>query len=91
MLNWMAWTPITAGFFGTIAFLLVGMTVAEVVWPTRERKGFLPIRTTRGDRLFMALLSSAFIHLAWLALTDAPLYLASLLCTVWAAVLLRWA
>lgn len=91
MLNWMAWTPVTAAFFGGIALLLLGMTVTEVMWPTRERKGFLPIRTTRGDRLFMGLLSSAFIHLGWLALWDAPLYFATILCAAWIGVLLRWA
>ena len=32
------------------------------------RKGILGIDTTRGDRLFVSLLGSAFIHLAWLGL-----------------------
>lgn len=91
MLNWMAWTPITAAFFIGIALLLVVMGVAEVVYPTKERKGFLPVSTTRGDRLFFGLLSSAYVHLAWIALADSPLYLASLLCLAWVGVLLRWA
>lgn len=91
MFDWMAWTPVTAAFFGGIALLLVVMGALELIWPTRERKGFLPISTTRGDRLFMGLLSSAFLHLAWLALADAPLYIATMLSVIWVAVLLRWA
>jgi predicted small integral membrane protein len=33
------------------------MTVWEIKSPTTMRKGFLPIATTRGDRLFIGLLS----------------------------------
>ena len=36
--------------------------------PTVERKGFLPIRTTRGDRLFIGLLAAAWVNLAFLGL-----------------------
>ena len=39
-----------------------------------ERRGFLPMATTRGDRLFIGLLGAAYIHLAWLGLTDLPLW-----------------
>ena len=91
MLDWMAWTPVTAWFFAAILCVLVIMTVAEVIWPSRERKGFLPIVTSRGDRLFIGLLSSAFIHLGWLALTPWPLWLATIGCVLWVLVLLRWA
>ena len=54
-MEWMAWTPVTAAFFGGIALLLVGMTVWEIRSPCAERRGFLPIATTRGDRLFIGL------------------------------------
>jgi predicted small integral membrane protein len=91
MFDWMAWTPVTAAFFGGIAFILVVMGALELVWPTRERKAFLPIPTTRGDRLFIGLLSSAFVHLGWLALAESPLYIATILCVIWVAILLRWA
>jgi predicted small integral membrane protein len=33
------------------------------------RKGFLPIETTRGDRLFIGLLSAAYVNLAFLGLS----------------------
>ena len=39
--------------------------------PSPERRGFLPIATTPGDRLFIGLLVSAYINLAWIGLTDA--------------------
>ncbi len=68
MFSWMAWTPEVAIFFGCIALMLTGMTVWEVTRPTVERKGFLPIATTRGDRLFIGLLTAAYINLAWVGL-----------------------
>jgi predicted small integral membrane protein len=89
-LEWMAWTWPTAAFFATIALMLVAMTGLEVVWPTVERRGLLPIRTTRGDRLFIGLLGSAYLHLGWLAAIDAALWGASILALVWMAVMLRW-
>jgi len=89
-MQWMYWTPVTAMFFATIALILVGMTIAQVVYPTRERKGFLPIATTRGDRLFIGLLSSAYVHLAWVGLSDWPLWVATVLCALWIASLFRW-
>ncbi|CAN7312285.1 DUF2160 domain-containing protein [Pseudoduganella sp. LjRoot289] len=67
---WMAWTAPVALFFIGIALMLVGMTVWELRSPTIERKGFLPMRTTRGDRLFIGLLTAAYINLAWVGLTD---------------------
>jgi len=66
------------------------MTVYEIVSPCRERKGFLPIETTRGDRLFISLLSTAYIHLTFLAISDVSLWVALAVSVAWAAVLLRW-
>lgn len=62
-MSWMAWTGPTAIFFSTIAAMLVAMTVWELISPTALRKGWLPMATTRGDRLFIALLWAAFLHL----------------------------
>ncbi|MDX1634620.1 MAG: DUF2160 domain-containing protein [Marinobacter sp.] len=90
MIAWMNWTVPTAIFFATIASILLVMTVYEVVSPCVERKGFLPIATTRGDRLFIGLLSAAYIHLLFLGLTEASLYIALGISVVWLAVLLRW-
>lgn len=90
MIAWMQWTLPTAIFFAVIASILLVMTIFEVVSPCVERKGFLPIATTRGDRLFIGLLSSAYIHLMFLGLTDASLWIALAISVVWVGVLLRW-
>ncbi|MFQ5785910.1 MAG: DUF2160 domain-containing protein [Alphaproteobacteria bacterium] len=89
-MEWMAWTVPTAVFFGLIALMLTAMTVWGVVSPTVERRGFLPIATTRGDRLFIGLLGSAYLHLAWLATTDASLWFAVALAAVWMVIVMRW-
>ena len=69
MFEWMVWTiPVTV-FFSSIGLMLVGMTVWEIKSPTTLRKGFLPIATTRGDRLFIGLLVAAYINLAFVGLT----------------------
>ena len=51
----MVWTLPVAVFFSCIGLTLLGMTVWEIKQPTVLRKGFLPIATTRGDRLFIGL------------------------------------
>ena len=68
MLSWMVWTTPVAVFFSCIVLMLVGMTVWELKSPTVERKGFLPLRTTRGDRLFIGLMAAAWLNLALLGL-----------------------
>jgi len=70
MFDWMAWTLPVAVFFSCIVLMLIGMTVWELRSPTIERKGFLPITTTRGDRLFIGLLSAAYVNLAFVALSE---------------------
>jgi len=90
MLNWMAWTMPSALFFIGIASLLLIMTILEIRKPCVERKGWLPLTTTRGDRLFIGLLSSAFVHLLFLGLTDLTLWIAFAISALLMATLLRW-
>ncbi len=68
MFDWMVWTTPVAVFFTCIVLMLIGMTAWEIRSPTTLRKGFLPIATTRGDRLFIGLLSAAYINLAFIGL-----------------------
>ena len=68
MWEWMAWTTPVAVFFTCIVLMLIGMTVWEVKSPSVMRKGFLPIATTRGDRLFIGLLMAAYVNRAWVGL-----------------------
>jgi predicted small integral membrane protein len=70
MFEWMAWTTPVAVFFCSIVLMLVGMTVWELKSPTVERKGWLPITTTRGDRLFIGLLTAAWVNLAFVAVSE---------------------
>jgi predicted small integral membrane protein len=68
MFAWMVWTTPVAVFFVCIVLMLAGMTVWELKSPTVERRGFLPIATTRGDRLFIGLLAAAYVNLAFVGL-----------------------
>lgn len=87
---WMAWTWPTAIFFGVIAVLLITFTVLAIRYPETPRTGVLGMETTRGDRLFMTLLGSAFINLAWLGLVGAHQPYALIVCLVYAAAVFRW-
>ena len=78
MFEWMAWTTPVAVFFVCIALMLVAMTVWEIKSPTVMRKGFLPMETTRGDRLFIGLLCAAYVNLAFLGLSGRLAQLLSL-------------
>ena len=74
-LSWMAWTVPTAIFFVTIAALIALMGLWERVRPGGgPRVGVLRIETTRGDRLFLSLLLSAFATLTYLHLVGPPLW-----------------
>lgn len=70
MFDWMAWTLPVAVFFTCIVLMLVTMTVWELKRPTTLRRGFLPIETTRGDRLFIGLLCAAYVNLVFVAFSD---------------------
>jgi len=90
-LGWMAWTWQTALFFGVIALVLALMTLWELRKPGGgERCGVLGLVTTRGDRLFISLLTAGFVHLLWLALFGTPLWGASALALVLAALVFRY-
>ncbi|WP_424934014.1 DUF2160 domain-containing protein [Amaricoccus macauensis] len=87
---WMAWTWPTAIFFIVIASLLALFTVLAIRRPETPRMGILQIETTRGDRLFITLLGSAFINLAWLGVGVGPQWIALIICAAYAAAVFRW-
>lgn len=70
MFDWMVWTTPVAIFFTCIGVMLILMTVLEIKRPTTPRKGFLPMVTTRGDRLFIGLLVAAYINLVFLGMAE---------------------
>jgi predicted small integral membrane protein len=90
-LAWMAWTQPVAIFFACVGGLLVGMTVWELRSPTVPRCGFLPLVTTRGDRLFIGLLAAAYVNLAWTGLTDLPQWWGAGLSAAVVVAIMRWA
>lgn len=69
MFEWMAWTTPVAVFFTCILLMLFGMTVWEIKSPTTLRRGFLPMETTRGDRLFIGLVAAAYVNLAFVGVS----------------------
>ncbi|MEZ5557519.1 MAG: DUF2160 domain-containing protein [Pseudomonadales bacterium] len=89
-MQWMAWTAPTAIFFIAIGCALIVLTLLELYRPSVPRRGHLPLVTTRGDRFFISLLASAFVHVGWLALLDAPVSGASAICVLLSAYLMRW-
>lgn len=89
-MEWMAWTWPTAIFFGIIAATLIVFTVLAAKYPETPRNGILRIETTRGDRLFITLLGSAFINLAWLGMLSASQWGALVVCLFYALAVFRW-
>ena len=89
-LSWMAWTWPTATFFIAIAVALITMTVWQIVAPGIERTGFTGLKTTRGDRLFVSLLGTAFIQLAWIGMLGDYYVAAAVVCVLFAAAMFRW-
>lgn len=86
MLGWMAWTWPTALVFIGIFSAMGVLTVLEIRNPGGdERKGVLGLTTTRGDRLFISLLGSSYIFLAWLGLVGMPLWWPLLIAIGWGA------
>ena len=89
-MEWMSWITPTAAFFIVIGLLLVGMTTWELRSPSILRRGFLPIATTRGDRLLICLLGSAYLLWLVIGATDWSIWVASALSLVWLLAVMRW-
>ncbi|MEX0338401.1 MAG: DUF2160 domain-containing protein [Arenibacterium sp.] len=89
-MEWMAWTLPTAIFFAVIASLLITFTILAIKFPETPRVGVLRIETTRGDRLFITLLGSAFINLGWLGLSDMAQWWALGICAIYAFLVFRY-
>lgn len=73
---WMAWTPATMMVFVGIFGAMFVLTFLEIRRPGGdERQGVLGLTTTRGDRLFISLLGSVYIFIAWLGFFGTPLWI----------------
>ena len=84
MLSWMAWTWPTALLFIGIFTAMATIITIEIKKPgTSERYGALGLTTTRGDRLFLSLLGTSYIFLAWLGIFGMPLWIPLALALMW--------
>jgi len=90
-MSWMVWTMPTMFFFVGIGLMLTAMTVWEIVDPNVPRRGWLPITTTRGDRLFIGLLAAAYVNLAWAGLTELDQWWGAAAGFVLLVAVMRWA
>ncbi len=90
-LSWMAWTWPTAAFFIFILVCLIVMAIWEKLVPGGSpRHGVLGLDTTRGDRLFITLLGSAFIFLGWLWAFSTPLWGGLVISLLWGLFVFKW-
>ncbi|WP_305076916.1 DUF2160 domain-containing protein [Methylobacterium sp.] len=88
---WMAWTWQTAVNTAVTAAHLPQLTAPARSRPYTEKAGIRRIPTTRGDRLFLTLVGTAFINLAWLGLVGPSLEWALALSLVYGAAMFRFA
>jgi len=63
--NFFFWTVPTAAAIGGIIGLVIINTVLGFVKRSHATKGFLPMATTRGDRIFLSMVSLILIFLFW--------------------------
>jgi predicted small integral membrane protein len=66
--RWMQWNWAGTVFIAFLILSITCLTVWDAIAPGVRKKGFLPIATTRGDRLFIGIMSSIGLILIWLAL-----------------------
>lgn len=66
--DWMYWTIPSGIFFGGLFLTIAGMGVWDHYSPNVNRKGFLPVETSRGDRLFIGIISIIAFLLLWLTI-----------------------
>ena len=89
--GWMYWTGPSAVFFLSIFGGIALIGVFESIKPNPERKGFWPIPTRRGDRLFIGIISMIAFFLLWLGFVgEILLPLAALISAIWFVVQFRW-
>ncbi len=82
---WMAWTPATLAVFVAIfsAIAIIGLLEVWKFHDGIERDGVFGLTTTLGDRLFITLLGSVYIFLAYLGFFDPPLWVPLFLSLGW--------
>ncbi len=89
--GWMYWTWPTALFFLAIFGSIALLGGIHRFSPNIDRKGFFPVETGRGDRLFIGILSTIAIFLIWLLLFGQNyLLIAALIAALWFFAEFKW-
>lgn len=87
----MRWTWPSALAMICLALAIVALTLWDIASPGRRRAGFLPIATTRGDRLFLGIITSIGVFLMWLATVgNQDLWAPASIAVLWNGILARW-
>ena len=90
-LGWMYWTVPSAVMFAGLFLTIAALGVRDYFVPSYARKGFLPLPTTPGDRLFIGILIIIAIHICWILIFEATaLYAATALAAIVFACIARW-
>lgn len=91
-MEWMHWTVPSAIGFAALFVMLCGLAYLDKISPSYGRKGFLPIVTTRGDRVFMAIISLVLIFFLWLKFfPEVTLWGAAAISAAVMTIFLKWA
>ncbi|MEO0562759.1 MAG: DUF2160 family membrane protein [Chloroflexota bacterium] len=91
-IEWMRWTVPTLIFVVGIFVMLGIMTIWDVRSPSVKTKGILPFGFTRGDRLFLSIMTVLGTSLLWMAfLPDQNLLFAFPVAGVIIFGIVRWA
>lgn len=90
-LGWMYWTIPSAILFGGLFLTIAAIGLRDHFVPSYPRKGFLPMATSPGDRLFIGILIIIAIHILWILVFEASaLLVATALAVVVFAAVARW-
>ncbi len=87
----MYWTAPSAIGFAALFGLLAVLSLLDARVPSYPRRGWLPMATTRGDRIFLTITGLVASFFLWLAIApDSPGWVPLAFAGCWAAVVLRW-
>ncbi len=89
-MSWMYWTTPSIIFIGGIFVAITVVGILESFVTVVERKGFLPIPTTPGDRLFISILYLIAVFLLWLAIFKQQLLLIPAAIAAGGVVIIFW-
>ena len=90
MLDFMYFVPQTIILVIFLVSLFITLSILDMKKRSYARKGFLPIPTSRGDRVFFSILFTVIIGLFWLRFVPLPIEFALLVGIVISVVVLKY-